>query len=237
MRRYVAVSLILLLLFSGLGIAADKLILIGKNAPINNNDQILMDHMKGLGLDVEYHSEPEKHPVDTKGAVGVFISESITSANIGPAYDLAIPVIMSEPGLIDDMKMGVGQDAASATSIEIVNPNHPITKGFNGVVKVLSQPGVLEGASALEGEVQILAALEGDPGMKMLFVYEKGAQMQGQKAPARRAFVFNEQNSNPLMNNDGWTIIERAVTWVLGSTASVDHKGTLATSWGGLKIK
>ena len=235
MRRYVAVSLILLLLFSGLGIAADKLILIGKNAPINNNDQILMDHLKGLGLDVEYHSEPEKHPVDTKGAVGVFISESITSANIGPAYDLPIPVIMSEPGLIDDMKMGVGQDAASATSIEIVNPNHPITKGFNGVVKVLSQPGVLEGASALDGEVQILAALEGDPGMKMLFVYEKGAQMQGQKAPARRAFVFNEQNSNPLMNNDGWTIVERAVTWVLGTAVSVDHKGTLATSWGAFK--
>ncbi len=85
MRRYATVSLILLLLCSGLGIAADKLILIGKNDPINNNDLILMDHLIGLGLDVEYHSEPEKHPVDTNGAVGVFISESVTSGNIGPA--------------------------------------------------------------------------------------------------------------------------------------------------------
>ena len=235
MRCYITVSLILLFLYSGLGIAADKLILIGKDNPINNNDQILMGHLTGLGLDVEYHSEPEKHPVDTKGAVGVFISESVTSANIGPAYDLPIPVIMSEPGLIDDMKMGIGQDAASATSIEIVDPNHSITKGFNGVVKVLTQPGVLECASALEGEAHTLAVLAGDPGMTMLFVYEKGAQMQGQKAPARRVFVFNEQNSNPLMNNDGWTIIERAVIWVLGTAASVSYEGTLATSWGALK--
>ena len=235
MRYYVAVSLIVIFLCSGLGIAADKLILIGKDNPINNNDRILMDHLIGLGLDVEYHSEPEKHPVDTKGAVGVFISESVTSGNIGPAYDLPIPVVMSEPGLIDDMKMGVGQDNAGATSIEIVDPNHPITEGFNGVVKVLTQPGVMEGASDLEGEVQILAALEGNPGMTMVFVYEKGAQMQGQEAPARRAFVFNEQYSNPLMNNDGWTIVERAVTWVLGTAVSVDYEGTLATSWGALK--
>lgn len=236
MRRYAAISLILLFLCSRLGIAADKLILIGKNAPINGNDQLLMNHLIGLGLDVEYHSEPEKHPVDTKGAVGVFISESVTSGNIGPAYALPIPVIMSEPGLIDDMKMGVGQDAANATSIEIVNSNHPITKGFGGVVKVITQPGVLEGASSLEGEVQVLAVLEGNPGMKMLFVYEKGAQMQGQKAPARRAFVFNEQNSNPLMNNDGWTMVERAVTWVLGTALSVNYECTLATSWGALKL-
>ncbi len=235
MRSYVGVSLILLFLCSGLGIAADKLILIGKNDPINSNDQILMDHLVGLGLDVEYHSEPEQHPVDTNGAVGVFISESVTSTNIGPAYDLPIPVIMSEPGLIDDMKMGTGADNAGATSIEIVDPNHPITKGFNGVVTVLSQPGVMEGASELEGEVQILATLEGDPGMTMVFVYEKGAQMQGQEAPARRAFVFNEQYSNPLMNDDGWTIVERAVTWVLSTEASVSYGGTLATSWGALK--
>ena len=235
MRRYAGVSLILLLLCSGLAIAADKLILIGKNDPINNNDILLRDHLIGLGLDVEYHTEPETHPVDINGAVGVFISESVTSGNIGPAYDLPIPVIMSEPGLIDDMKMGVGQDNAGATSIEIVDPNHPITEGFNGVVEVLTQPGVLEGASALEGEVQILAVLAGDPGMTMLFVYEKGAQMQGQTAPARRAFVFNEQNSNPLMNNDGWTIVERAVTWVLDAAVSVDYEGTLATLWGALK--
>ena len=235
MRRYAAVSLILLLLCSGLGIAADKLILIGKNDPINNNDQILMEHLIGLGLDVEYHSEPEQHPVDTNGAVGVFISESVTSTNIGPAYDLPIPVIMSDPGLIDDMMMGIGADNAGATSIEIVDPNHPITKGFNGVVTVLTQPRVMEGASAVEGEVQILAVLEGNPGMTMVFVYEKGAQMQGQEAPARRAFVFNEQNSNPLMNDDGWTIVERAVTWVLSTEASVSYEGTLATSWGALK--
>jgi len=38
------------------------------------------------------------------------------------------------------------------------------------------------------------------------------------------------------MNDDGWTIVERAVTWVLGTAASVSYKGTLATSWGALRI-
>ena len=114
MRFYLTTSLILLVLCSSLVFAADKMILIGKNAPINNNDLILMQHLQGLGLEVEYHSEPEGHPVDLKGAVGIFISESVTSGNIGPVYnDVDIPVIISKtmkshdlvaaPGLADIM--------------------------------------------------------------------------------------------------------------------------------------
>lgn len=235
MRCYVGISLLLLFLGSGQAMALDKLILIGKDNPINNSDQILMGHLTALGLNVEYHSEPEKHPVDIKGAVGVFISESVTSGNIGPAYDLPIPVIMSEPGLIDDLKMGIGQDVANATSIAIVQQNHPITKGYQGVVKVLSQPETLASASALEGDAQILAVLAGDAGIKLLFVYEAGAQMQTEKAPARRAFVFNEQSSTPFVTDDGWTLIERAVTWVLATAAPVSNQGTLTTTWGAIK--
>ena len=238
MRFCVTASLILLVLCSGLAFAADKMILIGKNDPINNNDLILMQHLQELGLEVEYHSEPEGHPVDLKDAVGVFISESVTSGNIGPGYNtVKIPVIMSEGGLIDEMRMGNGMNAEGVTTVKIVNPNHFITEGLDGEVEVLSQPGTMSGASDVEGDVQVLATLADGSDWPRVFVYEKGAQMMDQKAPARRAFVFNHQNSNPLLTDDGWALVERSVEWILGAAAPVSSEGALAAAWGALKVR
>ena len=239
MRFYLTFSLILLLIYSGLAFAAGKFILIGKNDPINNNDMILMQHLQGLGLDVEYHSEPEGHPVSLDDAIGIFISESVTSDNIGPVYnDVELPFIMSEGGLIDEMRMGIGQNAENVSTIKIVDNNHYITQGFDlGDLEVLTAPGTMSGATSLEGDPRVLATLADGSGWPRVFVYEKNAQMQGQKAPARRAYVFNHQNINPLLNEDGWTIIERAVEWVLGASLSVEPMNDLAITWGGIKTK
>lgn len=239
MRFYVTFSLIILLLFSGLGYAADKFILIGKNDPINNNDLILMGYLQGLNLNVEYHSEPERHPVNLDDAIGIYISESVTSGNIGPVYnEVELPFIMSEGGLIDEMRMGVGLNAENVSTINIVNNSHYITQGFAlGELEVLTGPGIMSGATDVEGDVQVLATLADGSGWPRVFVYEKGAQMQGQKAPARRAFVFNHQEINPLLNDDGWTIITRAVEWVLGAASPVEPTGSLAITWGVIKTK
>jgi len=239
MRCYLLVSLTLLFIFSSAVVSADKLILVGKNDPINDNDTILMERLQGMGLDVEYHSEPEGHPVDLTGAACVYISESVTSGNIGSAYtDVNIPVITSEGGLIDDLKMGVGQNSGNVTAIEIVDPNHPITQGFSGQVEVLSQAGTLTGATELQGDAQILATLTDGSGWPRLFVYDEGAQMIDMVAPARRVFVFNHQEVNPLLNEDGWTLIERSVNWALGNEPTpVSYQNSLANTWGAIKSR
>jgi len=233
------VFVLLLSLCSGSVLAADKLILIGKNDPINSNDLILMERLQGMGLNVEYHSEPEAHPVDLDDAIGIYISESVTSGNIGPVYnDVELPFIMSEGGLIDEMSMGIGQNAEGVSTIKIVSNNHYITQDFAlGDLEVLTQPGVMSGATDLEGTPQILATLADGSDWPRVFVYEKDAQMQGQRAPARRAFVFNHQEINPLLNDDGWTLITRAVEWVLGAATPVEPAGSLAVTWGTIKIK
>jgi hypothetical protein len=236
MRFYLAFSLILMIMFSGLAFSADKFILIGKNDPINANDTVLMTHLQGMGLDVEYHSEPEG-PVNLDDAIGMFISESVSSGNIGPVYnDVDIPFIMSEGGLIDEMSMGIGQNAESVSTIKIVNNRHYITEVFPlGDLEVLTAPGTMSGATELEGDPQVLATLADGSDWPRVFVYEEGAQMIGQKAPTRRAYVFNHQNINPLLNEDGWTIIERAVEWALGAAAPVDPMDDLAITWGAIK--
>jgi hypothetical protein len=239
MRFYLTFSLILLFLCSGLTFGADKFILIGKNDPINNNDRILMDHLQGMGLNVEYHSEPEGHPVKLDDAIGIYISESVTSGNIGPVYnDVELPFIMSEGGLIDEMRMGNGQNAEGVSTINIVDNSHFITQGLDlGELEVLTAPGTMSGATDLEGDPQVLATLADGSGWPRVFVYEKGAQMQGQKAPARRVFVFNHQEINPLLNDDGWTIIERAVEWVLGAASSVEPANGLIATWGEIRSR
>ena len=239
MRYYLLISLALVFIVSSAIVSADTIILVGKADPIKANDVILMERLQGMGLDVEYHSEPETHPVPLGGAVGVFISESVTSGNIGTAYtDVDIPVITSEGGLIDDLGMGVGENSGDVTAIEIVDPNHPITQGFSGQVEILSQAGVLTGASELQGDAQVLATLADGSGWPRLFVYEEGAQMIDMVAPARRAFVFNHENTNPLLNDDGWTLVERAVEWALGyGTSAVSPDSSLVTTWSAIKVR
>jgi hypothetical protein len=239
MRYCLSISLALLFLVSSAIVSADTIILVGKTDPINANDTVLMERLQGMGLDVEYHSEPEAHPVPLGGAAGVFISESVSSGNIGPTYtDLNIPVITSEGGLIDDLGMGVGQNSGDVTTIEIVDPNHPITQGFSGQVEVLSQASVLTGATELQGDAQVLATLADGSGWPRLFVYEEGAQMIDMVAPARRAFVYNHQNTNPRLNDDGWMLIERAIEWALGyGTSAVSHDSSLITTWSAIKVR
>ncbi len=239
MRFYVLISLTLIFLISSVTASAQKLILVGKNDPINDNDLILMERIQRMGLEVEYHSEPETHPVPLGGAACVFISESVTSGNIGPTYtDVDVPVVTSEGGLIDDLMMGVGENSGDVTAIEIVDPNHSITQGFSGQVEILTQPGVLTGATELEGDAQVLATLADGSGWPRLFVYDEGAQMIDMVAPARRAFVFNHQNTNPLLNEDGWTLIERAIEWALGyEPSAVSYEESLVTTWSAIRVK
>lgn len=104
MRRYIFISLALLLLCAGSTMAAGKFVMITASGNVNAHEQKLAEFLGGLGFEVETHDDDEQDPVDLKGAATVMVTESITSGNVADSYnDAPIPVFANEAWIWDDM--------------------------------------------------------------------------------------------------------------------------------------
>ena len=238
MRKYVFISLALLLFYSGSAMAAGKFIMITASGNVNAHEQKLADFLRGLGFEVETHDDDEQDPVDLKGAAAVMVTESITSGNVADGYnDAPIPVIANEAWIWDDM--GFVADGTQFkdvdTTIVIEDPNHVITEGFEGEVEITSQPVTLMSASAFQGDARVLAAVK-STGNVTLAIYGEGAQTGKGEAPANRVAIFLFDDTPSVLKDSGWTLVERSVRWALGELVQpVSPAGALAVTWGSLK--
>ncbi|MFC1717029.1 hypothetical protein ACFL6S_25400 [Candidatus Poribacteria bacterium] len=238
MRLLSLTILILLTLLVNWAMAADKIIMVASNAPLGAQDALIKARLEGMGFEVEAHSHDEAQPVDISGAAAVFICESIGSGNIASAYKEApIPVIICEAAVFDDMKFVIPTNLYSKNpdlSILITDPSHPVAGGLSGEVKVVTGPGEILACAGLQGDLQVVATLNGDP---CLMYYEKGAKVaDGSTTPARRACTFLHNSAIPLLTEDGWGLIERSVLWALGQIGvAVEPREAVTTTWGTLK--
>ena len=93
MLRNMLISLVILLVLADWAIA-DTIVYLGDTAPLPAQDAALVAIFEELGFDIEEHADEEKQPVDTAGAVLVFISRSVSSVNVLGAYNKhSIPVV------------------------------------------------------------------------------------------------------------------------------------------------
>lgn len=240
MRFCLSLSLVMLLLLVNWAIAADKIIYLGDTAPLPFDDMALVAILEEMGFEVEGHADEEKQPVDTKGAVLVFISRSVNSPNVLDAYNKhSIPVVVAESHVWDDM-----QCATDGTFIEnniqsiiIVDEAHPIAGGLKGEVQITSSVVLFMSSSDWKGDGQIVATVPNDTGA--IVCYEKGAKLaDGSKTPARRVCLFADRSTLPVLTEEGRGIIERTILWALGRLEkSVDPESALAITWGFIKSK
>jgi len=238
MQRYFFTVFALIFLFTCWAVAAEKFIMITASGNPNAHEQKLADRLVGLGFEVEFHDDDEGDPVDTAGAAGVMIAESITSGNVADGYnDVLIPVIANEAWVWDDM--GLAEDGTQFkdvdTTIVIQDTNHVITQGFDGEVAITSQSVTLMSASTMEGDARVLATVKGT-GNVTLAVYERGAQTGKGKAPAPRVAMFLFDDTPSVMTEDGWTLFDRTILWAIGELVQpVEPKNALAVSWASIK--
>jgi hypothetical protein len=245
MRFYFLISLILLLLFASWAVAADTIILVVASAdPLSEQDELIKTHLEGLGFMVEPHAHDEAHPVDISAASGVYICESISSANIEGAYNESpIPVIVAEAYVLDDMHFTPTQDTLvlpeDQTNIVIEDPNHPIAGGLTGEVQVIDSPAYIQSCSNMAvdvPDVQIVATIGGNA---CIAAYEEGLTLlDGSVTPARRVVIFIHTNTVTAgLTDAGWGLMERSVQWAMGQLTSVAPAGKLATAWGVIKAQ
>jgi hypothetical protein len=196
----------------------EVLFVVGSTA-FNAADAAVEARLKALGFGVVARSGPAVTAADAAGMVGVVISESTTSGDVGARLrDVTTPVLSLEPFLYDDMQMcgptaGTDYgDALSQTQLAIVDATHALAAGLAGTVTVVSPANKLvwgrPGASAAK-----VATIVGASDRAAIFGYRAGAAMVPLEAPARRVGWFGGQTTTGSLTADGQKLLDAAIKW------------------------
>lgn len=191
------------------------------NATLNSGDSAVKTHLESLGFVVTIKAATSSTTADASGKNLVIISSTALSTDSNTKYrDIAVPVLTWEAYLFDDMGMtgatkGTNYDKkASQTTISIVNSSHPMAAGLSGTQTVYGSAGYLELGQPTSAAVNI-ATVTGDSTKSVIFGYDKGAQMIGLTAPAKRVGFFLYDTEASVMTSQGWTLFDSAVKWAL----------------------
>lgn len=150
------------------------------------------------------------------GADLVVISSSAESAPLkAKLKDIAIPTFVIEDAEFSMMGMASsGNHDSGVSQVVIASAGSPLVGTETGTVTIASKPGDLgwgtPAATALVG-----ATMPGNPAHAAIFGYEKGAQMSGMAAPAKRAgFAIREALAAGL-NADGIKLFDAILEWLM----------------------
>ncbi|MEM7367885.1 MAG: SdrD B-like domain-containing protein [Bacteroidota bacterium] len=197
---------------------------------MSSGDQAIYNRLSSQGYTITTKGSPS-YPASTADAAGkdvVFISSTINSGDIGTMYkDVTIPVIVSEPWLLDDMKMvdddGSHQGSSSSqTQMTIDLPSHPLVEGLSGTVTVLSPSESIRWGKP-NSNCDKIARVQGSSDEYGVFCYRPGASMEGMTAPAYRIGFFLDDNTAANLTNDGWAIFDNTIRMSTGSQSSSPH--------------
>ena len=142
-----------------------------------------------------------------------------SSAESGPLKDklknIAVPVFCIEDAEFKLMGMATaGDHDAGTTQLQIATGASALVGTATGTVTFTTAPGELgwgaPAASALKG-----ANMVGNPDHVVIFGYEKGAQMVGMVAPARRAGFATREGLAANLNPTGVALFDAALAWVM----------------------
>jgi hypothetical protein len=102
-------------------------------------DAAVKARLEGLGFTVAVKDAPSSATADATGKALVVISESVTAIDVSTKFrDVAVPVIVMEAGLYDEMQMtgttlGTDYDNATGqTQLAITDSTHPMAAGMTG---------------------------------------------------------------------------------------------------------
>jgi RHS repeat-associated protein len=205
---------------------------------LSAGDAATKTRLESLGLTVSMKDAVSAVTADANGKGLVVVSESSPSADINAKFrDVAVPVVVLEPQVFDDMLMTgptLNVDFGYLTDqlqVQIDNPIHQMAANLTGTVTLAGSPSGyawgIPGANAIK-----VASLSSAPSRSLLFGYETGATMVGMNAPARRAGVFLVHASATAVNSDGWALFDAAIRWCgnWGVNVALAANGGVASS-------
>lgn len=206
------------------------LLVIRQGGPSQPTDDKIRDHLAGLGFSV---TESDQGAPVQQGCNYdlVVLSSSIRSRDLGSAYrNITVPLLTWENDLLDDLRFtGRKKDADFGLAerehyLWLVNAPHPLAAGQPAGTLVAYQKDAPMGWGKPGLGASIIATIPGEPEKATLFGYERGATMDYDfLAPARRAFVFLDNDTFGNLTPAGSALFDAAIRWGLADPAP---KGT-----------
>ncbi len=202
------------------GAYGQALLVVANAASVQDQDARIRDRLVHLGFSVTLQTAASSQATQAAGKTLVVISESVAPSDVAAKFkSVIVPVILSEPGILDDMGMAgaawgsqQGSDGG-LTSLQIADPTSPLAAGLSGNVTLATSASTWIWAKP-GAQAKVIARRIDDPTKAALFTYEPGATLfDGTVAAAPRAAFFAGNNSTPALNTEGWRLFDALVLW------------------------
>ncbi len=188
----------------------------GKPTP---GDTIMINRLMGRGFMVTLVADTVVTAASADGKDWILISSSEESANLGTKLrDLSMPILCMEDGSFADMKMASARGHAMTTTALNFMGNSGLAGGLSGSVMIAAAPPepAEMGWGTVGANAIVAATIVAQPEQAALFGYEKGDDMLGLAAPARRAGFAAREDIASHFTEQGLKVFDTAVDWVLG---------------------
>lgn len=198
------------------------LFVVGNATTLSSSDAAIQSVMQSIGYTVTLKPGNGLGSNDAAGNDLVVISSTITAADVNSTFrDVTVPVLTWESNLYPYMAMvsttaDLGVQSA-VTSVNIVNNTHPLSAGIVAATwQVFGAADDMAWGKPSTTATKI-ATLSSDASKTSIFAYDKGVQMVGLVAPARRVgFMFRDTSeSNAATHWLSSFLFKSAVNWAV----------------------
>ena len=198
--------------------AKSALLVVKSATAVGAGDAAARARLEGLGYAVAVRSESAAAS-EAAGKDVVVISSSVASTSVGATFRAtAVPVVLWEHALFDDMGMtgGVlGTDFGvldGQNALRVLASGHPLAAGLSGTPVVATSSQQFSWGRPAAAAVNVVS-MAGDSTRSGVFGYTTGASMFGLSAPARRVGLFLNDAGLSVLNADGAKLFDAAIRW------------------------
>jgi hypothetical protein len=206
---------------ASVSIAGKKVLMVGlSSGQATPGDTIMMNRLKGRGLDVTLVADTAITPAALMNKDLVILSSSEESFNVlTKVRDVAIPVLCMEDGSFPDMMMASARGHDNGSSAVKIVLDVPLSAGLTGTVTIAMNPPMPADLGwGIVGPKAIVAATTvSDATHAAVFGYATGDDMVGMKAPARRVGYAVREALAAHFTEDGLKIFDAAVDWAFSA--------------------
>jgi hypothetical protein len=202
-------------------------------APVRQSktDEPLTSRLEELGFAVDVVPLDDRTtslPGELRQASVVVLSPTLLAGELSDdLVELPVPMVVLETSAFTRLgltgpvwKRDLGNNDQRFKVVQIAAPDHPLAAGLTGTPAVLTRPTLLRWGVPSDDAV-IIAHYPGGPAHhSAVFAYERGSDMPGGRAAARRVALFlGNGRVIRSLTPDGWRLFDAAVAWSAADSA------------------
>jgi RHS repeat-associated protein len=204
-------------------IATPKTVLevVGSPTSLTSRDSWMKDQLERAGWTVTVADDNGITAAAAAGKQLVVLTDSVSASTVAATFKTtAVPVIVSEAFILDDMGMTgtaateYGNTGADQTQLDITTAgaSSPLGAGLSGTITTSTSP-VTHGWGKPAASATKVASIAGDSSKTAIFGYDTGATMSSGTAPARRVGWFQYEGSTTSLTPNATALFQAAVAW------------------------